>query len=296
MSQGNWKRYVQVRDLEQTARTLFSATRQAAIEGIGEVSATIEGDLPAALQRWSELTRDMTSVVDRTLFELEIEYAMKGKLPISSAECLAAARAAFVGQPRWGVKERSVLSRTLVDLSWVIRQGRQGMTGHGIVAAEIEDICCVHQLIVIERVEGVMQMTKVTRTPDDEEHTRTISTNLRPAEYEELLSNLTDEFAHPPEYTDVSVHCRTFADLIPCLELAEAVGRGEPGPEIEVPDRSEITRRLSAIEVNLGRRAAAGSASTVYDLALEHGLIGPEEREAMYNWCNDRDTWNYCGD
>lgn len=297
MSQGNWKRYMTINDLTRAARGWSKASRQAAsvARPVSELTALDERSV-AALQRWYEVAATMVSAEPR-LFELEMDYAIRGELPIYKAERLAAARADFVGQPRWTVKRKdSSGGGRLVDLSWVIRQGRQGELGNGIVAIRCDDDCGLERMIVIERGGDILQMTDVLRTPDGEEHGEVLSEDLQPQEYAELLRELREDAEQSPEYIDLTVKCETVEEMLPCLRLAEAVDRGEPGPEIPVLDRTVLTSRLFGIDPILGQRAEEGSPSTVYGLALDNGLIGPEGHFAVRAWCADRGTWNCCGD
>jgi hypothetical protein len=288
MSQDNWKRYVTMNDLTRAA---WECSKAASVDRSGSNPASLDEKSMAALQRWREMGVTMLSA-ERRLLELEMAYALQGELPISMAKRLAAARADFVGQPRWTVERVSSRGWKLVDLSWVIREGRQGELGNGIVAIRYADICMVERMIVVERAEDIIRM--VLRTPGGEEDGKVLSEDLQPGAYAKLLRKFEEDAELSLGYIDLTVNCKTVEEMLPCLTLAEAVDRGEPGPEIPVPNRSELTSRLSQIDPISGRQAAVGSLGTVYDLALEHGLIDSEQHFAVYSYhCN---TWNYCGD
>jgi hypothetical protein len=60
------------------------------------------------------------------------------------------------------------------------------------------------------------------------------------------------------------------------------------------PNRVELERKLGEIDPSLQMQAQASSAMTVWELAVEHELATPEQRDEAERRYGRR--WNYCGD
>lgn len=243
-------------------------------------------DIAATYRHMQDLTNDLAgrSRKGRRLGQLEIGLAVDGWLPRIRAEELVEIRNEIAGLPRWSVKRVDDHKYVPVDLGFVLRQGSHGATGNGVTVLRSvrPSQAQAVELLVAELVGDAVWLTRTTIGGPS----TVLYKRLSKTQYEAAIESHRAKAGRGDEAPAVQVLVDSHLQLLDAVELAAIATRGKAGPEIEVPDRSEI-------EEELARRGIAGGEPShqLFGIAREQGLLTARQYLAAKDWLRDLRRW-----